>query len=72
MASVEGYDLTTKQAADILGVHPSTVWRLDREDLYFAKTPGGQRRYKRSDVEAYRASLNPRDNRADEDLAASD
>ena len=71
MAGAEDYTLTTKQVADALGVHPSTVWRIAREQLYFVKTPGGQRRYRQADVDAYRAGLDPR-GVSDDDLTASD
>ncbi len=47
------YDLTVGEVADLLHVHPDTVRRwstLGR--LHSWTTPGGQRRYRRSDVEA--------------------
>ena len=73
MAGAEDYTLTTKQVADALGVHPSTVWRIDPDRLKFARTPGGQRRYRQADVEAFRVGLlNPKGNDEQDDLTASD
>ncbi len=43
--------VSLRQAADILGVHPATVrnW-ADRGDLPSRRTPGGHRRFRRSDL----------------------
>lgn len=50
-ANPEPYDLTPADAAEILGVHRDTVqaWS-DKGLLPVWWTPGGQRRYRRSDV----------------------
>lgn len=45
--------MTSGQVADLLGVDRSTISRLPKERLKFTRTPGGQRRYLRSDVLAY-------------------
>lgn len=38
--------LTTKEAANFLGISPSTMYRMVKSgDLEFSKTPGGQRRF---------------------------
>ncbi len=44
--------ITLSEAAAILGVHPATVrnW-ADRGELQVRRTPGGHRRFRRSDVE---------------------
>ena len=46
--------LSLKDAAEIIGVHPSTVrlW-TDKGILPAHRTPGGHRRYKRADVELW-------------------
>ena len=46
--------LSLKDAAEIIGVHPSTVrlW-TDKGILPAHRTPGGHRRYKRTDVELW-------------------
>jgi len=37
---------TTKEAADYLGVSPSTIYRVEKRGLLFpARTPGRQRRF---------------------------
>lgn len=43
-----------REAADILGVHPATVrnW-ADRGDLPSRRTPGGHRRFRRTDLEEW-------------------
>jgi excisionase family DNA binding protein len=46
--------VSLRQAAEILGVHPATVrnW-ADRGDLPSRRTPGGHRRFRRSDLLHY-------------------
>ncbi|MBZ0276088.1 MAG: helix-turn-helix domain-containing protein, partial [Anaerolineae bacterium] len=46
--------VSLRQAADMLGVHPATVrnW-ADRGDLPSRRTPGGHRRFRRSDLTQY-------------------
>ena len=48
--------LTPKDVAGLFYVHPSTVvaW-AEAGKLPFFKTPGGQRRFRREDVEAFYA-----------------
>lgn len=49
----EAPDLTPLDVARRMGVTPSTVSRwADEGKLAFFRTPGGQRRFRRSDVEA--------------------
>lgn len=50
--------LNLSEAAEALGVHPATVraW-ADRGDLPSQRTPGGHRRFRRSEVEARAATL---------------
>jgi excisionase family DNA binding protein len=45
--------LNLSEAAELLGVHPSTIraW-TDRGDLPYQRTPGGHRRFRRADLEA--------------------
>ncbi len=47
----EPYDLGIGEAAALVGVHPDTVrsW-VDRGKLVALITPGGHRRFRRSDV----------------------
>lgn len=49
--SSEPYDLGTSEAAALVGVHPDTVrsW-VDGGKLLALITPGGHRRFRRSDV----------------------
>lgn len=49
--------VSLRQAADLLGVHPATVrnW-ADRGDLVSRRTPGGHRRFRRSDLVNYAAA----------------
>lgn len=49
--------VSLRQAADILGVHPATVrnW-ADKGDLASRRTPGGHRRFRRSDLLRYAES----------------
>ncbi len=51
--------LTTREVAAIFAVHPQTVgnWAAAGRLAYF-RTPGGHRRYLRSDVERLRAEAN--------------
>jgi excisionase family DNA binding protein len=48
------------EAAKMLGVHPATVrgW-ADRGSLPFQRTPGGHRRFRRSDLEQWMEGQNP-------------
>jgi excisionase family DNA binding protein len=48
-------DLTSTEAARILSVHPETLnkWAEEGHVPYWT-TPGGQRRYRRDDIEALR------------------
>ena len=49
----------------MVGVHPSTLARwADKGLLGFFKTPGGQRRFRRADVEALIAAGTPIDEEA--------
>lgn len=53
-----GYDLSAAEAGYILGVHPSTVNRAaDAGELPCRRTPGGHRRFRRTDVETYAKTL---------------
>ena len=53
----EPYDLTVGDVAEILQVHPDTVRRWSAAgDLRSWLTPGRQRRFRRSDVEALLAT----------------
>ncbi|HSS11653.1 MAG TPA: helix-turn-helix domain-containing protein [Acidimicrobiales bacterium] len=46
-------DLPTSAAAKILGVHPDTLARwADEGKVPYWRTPGGQRRFRREDIEA--------------------
>jgi excisionase family DNA binding protein len=49
--------VSLRHAADILGVHPATVrnW-ADKGDLPTRRTPGGHRRFRRSDLQKMAAS----------------
>jgi excisionase family DNA binding protein len=49
--------ISLRDAADILGVHPATVrnW-ADKGDLPARRTPGGHRRFRRSDLLNYAAT----------------
>ncbi len=51
MSSDSSEWVSLRRAADILGVHPATVrnW-ADKGDLASRRTPGGHRRFKRSDL----------------------
>lgn len=58
MASLNGDEwLNLGEAAELLGVHPSTLrtW-ADRGDLPAHRTPGKHRRFRRADVEAWAAA----------------
>lgn len=46
--------LNTKQAAAFLGVSPKTIYRMEQKGLIQSiRTPGGQRRFNREDLENY-------------------
>ncbi len=49
--------VSLRQAADLLGVHPATVrnW-ADKGDLPSRRTPGGHRRFRKSDLLQYAAT----------------
>lgn len=51
--------VSLRRAADILGVHPATVrnW-ADKGELPSRRTPGGHRRFNRSDLEHYAQTNN--------------
>lgn len=56
MPADEPFDLQPAQAARLLGVGVSTVQRLaDSGGIPSMRTPGGHRRFRRSDLDAYRA-----------------
>jgi excisionase family DNA binding protein len=64
MAGVEPaadrYSLGVSEAADLLGVHPSTIRDyVDRGLLACRRTLGGHRRFRRSDLEALLAPVAP-------------
>ncbi len=46
--------VSLREAADILGVHPATIrnW-ADKGELPMRRTPGGHRRFRRDDLEAW-------------------
>jgi excisionase family DNA binding protein len=47
--------LSTRQAAALLGVSTATIYRMEKRGLVVsARTPGGQRRFRRTDLETYR------------------
>lgn len=46
-------DLSSGEAARYLRVSRDTVTRIPRDRLNYEMTPGGQRRYRREDVERY-------------------
>ena len=53
-------NLTATEAADLLSVHPATLNRwADEGKVRYWMTPGGQRRYRRSDIEAIRTPVEP-------------
>jgi excisionase family DNA binding protein len=46
--------LNTKQSAALLGVSPKTIYRMEKKGLLQSiRTPGGQRRFNREDLENY-------------------
>jgi len=58
--SEHGFDLLPIEAAEIVGVHRDTITRwADEGRLPCWKTPGGQRRFRRSDVEALLSEPEP-------------
>lgn len=45
---------TTKEAANYLGISPSTIYRMEKQGLITSiKTPGGQRRFSKEDIDNY-------------------
>jgi excisionase family DNA binding protein len=62
--------MTLKEASELLGVHPGTLrnW-ADQGDVPVARTPGGHRRFRRSDVSQL---LQPEPQDADSALLAPD
>jgi excisionase family DNA binding protein len=52
VAAIDDNWLTLKEASDLLGVHPATLrtW-ADEGQIAVARTPGGHRRFRRSDVQ---------------------
>jgi excisionase family DNA binding protein len=52
VAATDDSWLTLKEASDLLGVHPATLrtW-ADKGQVAVARTPGGHRRFRRSDVQ---------------------
>lgn len=45
---------TTKEAANYLGISPSTIYRMEKQGLITSiKTPGGQRRFSKEDIDSY-------------------
>jgi excisionase family DNA binding protein len=52
VVSISDRWLTLKEASDLLGVHPTTLrtW-ADQGQVAVARTPGGHRRFRRSDIE---------------------
>lgn len=56
MTDPEPYDLSTVEAAAILGCHAETVRRwADKGELPSFTTPGKHRRFRRSDIDAFLA-----------------
>lgn len=61
-SDVEAGSLTASDVAEILGTHRGSVWRIPRDQLPYSTSAGGperrgRRRYRRGDVERYRAGL---------------
>ena len=53
-------DLSTATAARILSVHPDTLTRwAENGKVPHWITPGGQRRYRRADIDAIRTPVEP-------------
>jgi excisionase family DNA binding protein len=53
-------EITTSEAAEILGVNQATVTRWAAAGkLRHWRTPGGQRRFRREDIEALRRPIGP-------------
>ena len=60
MPQVSDYRLTTRQVAAQLGVNLDTVARwADKKGLVCLRTPGGFRRFRQEDVDAFAATLLP-------------
>jgi len=57
MSNDNGEWVSLRRAADILGVHPATVrnW-ADKGDIIARRTPGGHRRFRKSDLTQYAQS----------------
>lgn len=54
MLVVPTYDLSTTEAAAILGVHPDTLKLWAKRNLIPSwRTPGGHRRFNRADLERF-------------------
>lgn len=53
-------NITTQKAAEILGVSVSSIYRMEKQNiLHPIRTPGGQRRFELSELDAYKkASIN--------------
>lgn len=52
MSDADRFDLPIGAAAKMLGVHPDTLARwADSGKVPHAKTPGGQRRFRQSDLD---------------------
>jgi excisionase family DNA binding protein len=62
MAQDQSDWVSLRRAADMLGVHPATVrnW-ADRGELASRRTPGGHRRFRRSDLEYLAKTRTPDD-----------
>ena len=65
--------LTLSEAADELGVHPSTLRRWTDEGRVPARrTPGGHRRYAKADIDGYAATTREHPDGGAESLPSSD
>jgi len=52
--------LSTSRAAAVVGVHAQTLRRYEESGLIRAfRTPGGERRFRRADLLAFRESCSP-------------
>lgn len=52
------YPLGPREAAEVLGISVDTLRRLsESQHIAHIRTPGGWRRYRREDLDAYVASL---------------
>lgn len=60
MDDTERYELTVGDVAEMLHVHPDTIRRWSAQGAIKSwTTPGGQRRFRRSDIEALLAPVEP-------------